>query len=258
MKRTMRQRSGCLFLCIWLLMLLPTAAHGETAWKLWLSEQQQTLAAGTAGEISFELQLDGFRDYGMNISVEWLRDDGEKTSDAPSGIRFANASGAPTDKTLRFAVDAQAQAGTYAFCVVVDGRRSEIGRLTIGAAERMPASSMGGQKVETHAIFGEDTAELTATLEEVDGGAHLQEVCEQVQVSAQDASIYQLHFYDAHGQELQSLEEKVYVCLPIENAQGADVYAVEEDAESRVGARASEDGLRIAVKNAGEYLVVCP
>lgn len=250
-----RQRIGCLFV-LSALLLFPAPMHAEAAaqWEIQLSDQ---LEADASGEISYDLHLDGFRDYGMDISVEWLDESGEALTQTPDGVQFAGGEGSPTDKKLSFDVEENAPAGTHTFRVVVDGCASAPCDLTLGAQEE-PAAPIkaAGETIEAHAVFSDAAPQVTISVEPIDNASRVQSACALAQVDTQHAALYAIHFYDANGREMETLSEKIYAYLPFDGAQDAAVYVVSASSAQRVSSRMSDKGLRIAVKDAGEYLLV--
>lgn len=251
------QHVSCLFvLCAFVFFFGAAGAESvePAQWGIQLSDQFES---GESGEISYDLHLDGFRDYGMDISVEWLDESGQALVKTPDGVQFAGDEGSPTDKKLSFDIEEDAPAGTHTFRVVVDGCASAPCDLTLGAQGEPDAQvKAAGETVEAHAVFSDAAPQVTISVEPIESAARVQAACALAQVDTQHAALYAIHFYDANGREMDALSEKMYAYLPFEGSQDASVYAVSASSAQRVSSRMSDKGLRIAIQRAGEYLLV--
>ncbi len=103
--------AACLALC--------GAADG--AREIEIGTQKNEAPVGEETLVEYDVALRGFADYGLHIDVAFSATPGEA---APEGIELADVSGAPTDKTLTLRVTPEAQAGTYAFALCVEGTLS--------------------------------------------------------------------------------------------------------------------------------------
>lgn len=244
-------------LCLCLVASVPALAQEEQT--VTISAQTNTLEPGEAGEIVFDVQLSGFGDYGMKGSVLWLEADGETKADKPRGVHVKGLDGSPTDKTLTFTVRDYAMPGTYYFRLKVDGVLGDA-LCAISVFEHEPAvmgAADGAAALEVRTIFDGSALEgvtVEATL--IEDAQRLEDACAQAGVQASDAALYQISASDGAGQSLDVLPEKVYAYLSIDGATQADAYALIGESARHTGARVQENGVRIAVKEMGEYLII--
>lgn len=204
--------AACLALC--------GAADG--AREIEIGTQKNEAPVGEKTLVEYDVALRGFADYGLHIDVAFSATPGEA---APEGIELADVSGAPTDKTLTLRVTPEAQAGTYAFSLCVDGTRSAPDGLLIvgGPIEAEELTARCGQTgLEARARY--------AMGGRFERGASL---ALSVEPDGPNALNARLALLDAQGEALEPADRlSVTLSLPADWA-GAQAALVEADGRKK-------------------------
>ena len=227
--------AACLALC--------GAADG--AREIEIGTQKNEAPVGEKTLVEYDVALHGFADYGLHIDVAFSATPGEA---APEGIELADVSGAPTDKTLTLRVTPEAQAGTYAFALCVEGTLSAPdGLLVVGGpieAEELTAccEETGLQARARYAMGGRFERGASLAL--------------SVEMDGSDALDAHLALLDAQSEALEPADRlSVTLSLPADWT-GAQAALVEADGhEKSLHATFGAGGISFVMERTGTVRV---